>query len=76
MRNYLAGPNRDVPANWAPPKAVDTADEALIAKIAAGNRLRSASCDRALRLSFRAKLARINHAPLSSSLMCQSITNA
>ena len=39
MRNYLAGPNRDVPANWGPPKAVDTADEALIAKIATGNRL-------------------------------------
>ena len=39
MRNYLAGPNHDVPANWGPPKAVDTADEALIAKIAAGNRL-------------------------------------
>ena len=39
MRNYLAGPNRDVPANWGPPKAVDTADEALITKIAAGNRL-------------------------------------
>ena len=39
MRNYLAGPDRDVPANWAPPKVIDTADEALIAKIAAGNRL-------------------------------------
>jgi len=32
MRNYLAGPNRDVAADWAPPKAVDTADEALFAR--------------------------------------------
>ena len=39
MRNDLAGPNHDISADWTPRKGPDTADEALIAKIAAGNRL-------------------------------------
>jgi RNA polymerase sigma-70 factor, ECF subfamily len=39
MRNDLAGPNHDISADWSPRKGPDTADEALIAKIAAGNRL-------------------------------------
>ena len=39
MRNDLAGPNHDISADWSPRKGPDTADEALIAKIATGNRL-------------------------------------
>jgi RNA polymerase sigma-70 factor (ECF subfamily) len=39
MRNDLVGPNHDISADWTPRKGPDTADEALIAKIAAGNRL-------------------------------------
>ena len=39
MRNDLAGPNRHASVDRPPPKAPDTSDEVLIAKIAAGNRL-------------------------------------
>ena len=39
MRNDLAGPNHDISADWPPRKGPDTTDEALIAKIASGNRL-------------------------------------
>jgi RNA polymerase sigma-70 factor (ECF subfamily) len=39
MRNDLAGPNRHASVDRPPPKAPDTSDEVLVAKIAAGNRL-------------------------------------
>lgn len=39
MRNDLAGPNRHASVDRPLPKAPDTSDEVLIAKIAAGNRL-------------------------------------
>jgi RNA polymerase sigma-70 factor (ECF subfamily) len=39
MRNDLAGPNRHASVDRPPPKAPDTSDEVLVAKIAAGTRL-------------------------------------